>query len=59
MNEFNASDDEDGYNDDTDVEGEDDDDDDENSDEDIDVFYYPDDEPLEQVLEEIPVCIFF
>lgn len=53
LNEFNYSDDDDDdFNEDTDVEEEPDD---EESDEDVDVFYYPDDEPLEQVLE-ISVC---
>lgn len=49
LNEFhNSDDDDDDYNEDTDVEEQPDD---EESDEDVDVFYYPDDEPLEQVLE--------
>ncbi len=53
LNEFNTSEDEEEYNDNTDVEEENEEEDD-GSDEDVDVFYYPDDEPLEQVLE-IPV----
>lgn len=50
VNELNNGVDEGDFNEDLDEESEDDDSDDE-----VDVFYYPDDEPLEQVLE-IPVC---